>query len=143
MLPKAHIRQKEVLIINIKENGAPLRSIPPLKNKSSHGKRYLACKASIRRYFKTHPWAKTYSGIKSRCNNPKQPNYSFYGAAGIRCLISMVEVKALWLRDMASAMVRPSIDRVDPNGHYTFENCRFIEFTENLKRPKRLKIAVA
>ena len=33
-------------------------------------------------------------------------------------------------------MKRPSIDRIDTNGDYTLENCRYIEFSQNIKRPR-------
>jgi hypothetical protein len=33
-------------------------------------------------------------------------------------------------------MARPSIDRINTNGHYTFLNCRFIELAYNKSRPR-------
>jgi hypothetical protein len=32
-------------------------------------------------------------------------------------------------------MVRPSLDRIDPKKGYTKENCRFIEWMENVRLP--------
>ena len=32
-------------------------------------------------------------------------------------------------------MKRPSIDRIDSKGHYTLENCRYMELRDNVKRP--------
>lgn len=46
------------------------------------------------------------------------------------------EVKTLWFRDKAHKLNLPSIDRIDPNGHYVFGNCRFIELSENVRRAR-------
>jgi len=75
-----------------------------------------------------------YRNIKLRCEYPNTNRYARYGGRGIECRITLDEIKRLWLRDDAGNLKRPSIDRIDNDGHYTFENCRFIEFLENLKR---------
>lgn len=84
-----------------------------------------------------HGWAKTFYNIKQRCENPKNPKYKNYGGRGIKCLIYPGQLSYLWDRDRADLMEHPSIDRIDPNGHYTKENCRYIEFKENRKRNVR------
>lgn len=70
--------------------------------------------------------------IDSRCNEPTTNEYERYGGRGIKNLITVLEIETLWIRDGASSMKKPSIDRRDNDGHYTFENCRFIEFTQNI-----------
>ncbi len=69
-----------------------------------------------------------------RCSNPKATGYKYYGGKGIKFLLSEIEFEFLWIRDEAKKMKRPSIDRIDSNGHYCFENCRFIELSENCRR---------
>lgn len=78
---------------------------------------------------KPFPWAKTYSGIKARCNNKNNK----YFKRGIKCLITSDELKALWFRDKGFLLERPSIDRIDNNGNYEFSNCRYIELSENAR----------
>jgi hypothetical protein len=40
-------------------------------------------------------------------------------------------VKELWILYNASTMKKPTIDRFDNNGDYCFNNCKFIESSEN------------
>lgn len=84
----------------------------------------------INKYFKDNPWLKTYGYISNRCNCKK----TCYYKKGIKNKITEKELKILWFRDKGYLMKRPSIDRIDPKGHYTLNNCRFIELKENLYR---------
>lgn len=75
----------------------------------------------------------TWSNIWGRCNYPGTSKYEYYGGKGIKCLLTIEDLIYLWKRDKADEMKSPSIDRLDSNGHYSIENCRFIEFKENIK----------
>jgi len=88
-------------------------------------------------YYKKFPWKWTLYHIKERCNNKNCKAYKNYGGRGIKCLITAEEIKILWFRDKASKMKIPSIDRIDNDGNYYIENCRFIEKGENSARNKR------
>lgn len=77
-----------------------------------------------------------YNNIIYRCTNPKDRKFKHYGGRGIRCFLTLVEFEFLWHRDYAAAMKQPSIDRIDSDGHYTIENCRFIEMSKNREAGK-------
>jgi len=87
-------------------------------------------------YNKAFPWKKIFTAIKQRCNNPKNPAYKDYGKRGIKCLITEQEIKELWFRDKAAEMKCATIDRINNDGNYTFDNCQFIEKIENTKKAK-------
>ena len=53
---------------------------------------------------------------------------------GIEVRLTVIEIARMWFRDVAWTMYKPEIDRVDPEGHYEFTNCRFIEKKANLER---------
>ena len=72
-----------------------------------------------------------------RCYNPRHPRFKDWGGRGIKCLITEEELKELWFRDKAWELKQPSIDRIDNDDNYTFENCRFIEMVKN--RPIRIR----
>jgi hypothetical protein len=78
-----------------------------------------------------NPWYSSLEKARSRCNNPKNASYKYYGEKGIVCKLTLQEVKFLWFRDKAYLLKRPSIDRENSDGHYEVSNCRFIEFKEN------------
>lgn len=98
-------------------------------------KNYIKTRELRRQYAlkikKERPWGMLYYQIKYRCDNPKSPNYRKYGAKGRKCLITLEELKYLWFRDKAYELKHPSIDRIDNNGSYELNNCRFIEKLEN------------
>lgn len=85
----------------------------------------------------SQPWVKYWKWIFSRCNYAYNASFPDYGAKGIKCLITIPELKELWFRDKAAEMKKPSIDRIDPKKNYEFSNCRFLELSENIARGKR------
>lgn len=103
------------------------------KNKE---KEYLA----HRIYIENNPWLPALYNARKRCTNPNDKRYYCYGARGIKCTLTVKQIKELWLRDKASDMVCPSIDRENVNKNYTFSNCRFIEFKINSVKDKYKKI---
>lgn len=81
--------------------------------------------------------------MKSRCENPSNPAYCYYGGRGIKCLITKDDLAYLWNRDNADLLKKPSVDRIDNNGNYCVSNCRFIESSLNSRYAARRKYRLA
>jgi len=81
-----------------------------------------------------HPWISHYSQAKQRCNNSNDQHFKRYGGRGIKFELTVEQTHQLWLRDKAMFLNCPSIDRIDNNGDYTFDNCQFIEHIDNVKK---------
>ena len=75
--------------------------------------------------------------IKQRCGNPNSSSYKYYGGKGIRCLIGLTDLYRLWIRDQANLMKDPTIDRIDSHRDYEYDNCQFVERSENSRRVNR------
>lgn len=74
---------------------------------------------------------------KQRCTNKNVWNYSRYGGRGIKFRLSKQEALFLWERDKACLMDKPTLDRIDNDGDYCLDNCRFLENRDNLSRAAR------
>lgn len=76
-----------------------------------------------------------WNDINTRCYNPNCKKYYLYGGKGIKNHLSLEDLQFLFDRDNGKDLKRPSIDRKDSSKSYTIENCQFIEFSENCRKP--------
>lgn len=79
------------------------------------------------------PWKLYYKSAKGRCENINTKGYKNYGGRGIKFLLTLEEVKKLWFEYCAWRLIKPSLDRIDNDGNYTYDNCQFIEMKRNAK----------
>lgn len=65
-----------------------------------------------------------------------------YAGRGIKCRITHDDLLFIWDRDGAEQMARPSIDRIDNDGHYERGNIRFRELYDNISDGTKVRDAI-
>lgn len=79
--------------------------------------------------------------MKGRCNRPTATSYQYYGGRGI-CVCDEWQNDFAAFRDWAMShgyQEGLSIDRIDPDGNYCPENCRWITMAEQQRNKRNSK----
>ena len=91
-------------------------------------------KSGSREYF-------SWRGMRHRCTNPNNAAWHNYGARGIRVCDRWANDFDAFLADMGPCPEGHSLDRIDVNGHYEPENCRWASWrTQSNNKRTSVKI---
>ena len=96
--------------------------------KTTHGKR------RSREY-------KTWSDMKNRCNNKNDGHYKYYGGRGIKYFEEWEHFENFY-RDMGNRPPDKTLDRIDVNGNYCKDNCRWATQMEQMANTTRNKYVI-
>lgn len=87
-------------------------------------------------------------GMRQRCTNPKHPSFKHYGARGIKVCDAWSDFRVYmaWCQDNGyvwEAPYRQELDRIDYNGNYEPDNCRWVAPQQNRRNTRAARMLKA
>jgi hypothetical protein len=81
----------------------------------------------------------SWNAMRTRCRCKGAPNYRDYGGRGIKIDPTWDSFEK-FLSEMGERPSGTSLDRIDPDGHYTAENCRWATPRQQRRNQRRIRI---
>lgn len=85
----------------------------------------------------------SWTGMKARCLNKMHPKYKNYGGRGISVFEGWLTIEGFseWAKN-SGWFKGASIDRIDNNGNYCPENCRWVSVSANSRKKSTTKLTL-
>lgn len=97
---------------------------------------------ALKHGFNRTPTYVTWCAMHARCTNSKLKSFKDYGGRGIRVCDRWKDF-ANFLADMGERPTGRSIDRIDVNGNYEPDNCRWATASEQRRNQRPVRAAAA
>ncbi len=101
------------------------------------GYKHGGARRIVRRDVEFVAWA----SALGRCNNPKNQKFPLYGGRGIKVCARWADAYASFLADMGrKPSPAHSLDRIDVNGDYAPNNCRWATASQQARNRQRNRL---
>jgi len=142
-------QQRVEVVMDTKQCRVCERVLPldQFKQRPDTGKRRTECYACLAEFFRRNrlkrpPEYGSWRAMKKRCRCPKHPDYKHYGGRGITVCERWNDFDA-FLADMGPKPTPAhEIDRIDNDGYYCPENCRWATRTINGQNRRCVKLDI-
>ena len=99
------------------------------------------CRRTPHGFFGTRLYS-IWAGMKSRCCNPKSPNYKDYGGRGISICKEWLEFIPFKVWALSNGYEKEiTIDRIENDGNYEPNNCRWVSTTINNQNRRNTRLS--
>lgn len=86
------------------------------------------------------PTYQSWRAMRGRCHDPRNNAFRFYGGRGIT-ICSRWDDFSAFLADMGPRPLGASLDRIDFDGNYTPENCRWADVRTQARNSRHFRLA--
>lgn len=89
----------------------------------------------------SHPLYHTWRGMIQRCHNPRNPRYPEWGGRGIFVCDRWRQSFLWFLQDMGERPDGHSLDRINNDGPYAPENCRWVTAKDQARNRRTTRVS--